>query len=45
MAPFYLRHKSTDEIPEVLRNKLKYDYPIIIKELPKEFDGLFECLG
>ena len=40
-----LRHKIQKEIPIVFRNGSTYDYHFIIKELVKEFDGNFECLG
>ena len=33
------------EIPIVFHNGSTYDYHFIIKELAKEFDGNFECLG
>ena len=33
------------EIPIVFHNGSTYDYHFIIKELVKEFDGNFECLG
>ena len=33
------------EIPKVFHNGSTYDYHFIIKELAKEFDGNFECLG
>ena len=32
-------------IPVVFHNSSNYDYPFIIKELPNEFEGQFECLG
>ena len=40
-----LRHKVPKEIPVVLHNGSTYDYHFIIKELVKEFDGNFDCLG
>ena len=40
-----LRYKIPKEIPIVFRNGSTYDYHFIIKELVKEFDGNFECLG
>ena len=40
-----LRYKITKEIPIVFHNGSTYDYHFIIKELVKEFDGNFECLG
>ena len=40
-----LRYKIPKEIPVVFHNDSIYDYHFIIKELVKEFDGNFECLG
>ena len=40
-----LRYKIQKEIPTVFHNGSTYDYHFIIKELVKEFDGNFECLG
>ena len=40
-----LRYKIPKEIPIVFHNGSTYDYHFIIKELIKEFDGNFECLG
>ena len=40
-----LRYKILKEIPIVFHKGSKYDYHFIIKELVKEFDGNFECLG
>ena len=40
-----LRYKISKEIPVVFHNGSTYDYHFIIKELVKEFDGNFECLG
>ena len=40
-----LRYRITKEIPIVFHNGSTYDYHFIIKELVKEFDGNFECLG
>ena len=40
-----LRYKVPKEIPVVLHNGFSDDYHFIIKELVKEFDGNFECLG
>ena len=40
-----LRYKIAKEIPIVFHNGSTYDYHFIIKELVKEFDGNFECLG
>ena len=40
-----LRYKILKEIPIVFHNGSTYDYHFIIKELVKEFEGNFECLG
>ena len=40
-----LRYKIPKEIPVVFHNGSTYDYHSIIKELVKEFEGNFECLG
>ena len=40
-----VRYKIPKEIPIVFHNDSTYDYHFIIKELVKEFDGNFECLG
>ena len=40
-----LRYKVPKEIPIVFHNGSAYDYHFIIKELVKEFEGNFECLG
>ena len=40
-----MRYKIPKEIPVVFHNGSIYDYHFIIKELVKEFDGNFECLG
>ena len=40
-----LRYKVPREIPTVFHNGSIYDYHFIIKELVKEFEGNFECLG
>ena len=40
-----LEYKVQKEIPIVFHNGSTYDYHFIIKELAKEFDGNFECLG
>ena len=40
-----LRYKIPKEIPVVFHNGSTYYYHFIIKELVKEFDGDFECLG
>ena len=40
-----LRYKIPEEILIVFHNGSTYDYHFIIKELVKEFEGNFECLG
>ena len=40
-----LRYKVPKEIPVVFHNGSTYDYHFIIKELVKELDGNFDCLG
>ena len=40
-----LRYKVPKKIPIVFHNGSIYDYHFIIKELVKEFEGNFECLG
>ena len=40
-----LRYRIPKEIPIVFHNGSTYDYHFIIKELVKDFDGNFECLG
>ena len=40
-----LRYKIPKEIPIAFHNGSTYDYHFIIKELVKEFEGNFECLG
>ena len=40
-----MRNKIPKEILVVFHNGSTYDYRFIIKELVKEFDGNFECLG
>ena len=40
-----LRYKVPKEIPLVFHNGSIYDYHFIIKELVKEFEANFECLG
>ena len=40
-----MRCKIPKEIPVVFHNGSTYNYHFIIKELVKEFDGNFECLG
>ena len=40
-----LRYKVPKEIPVVFHNGFTYNYHFIIKELVKEFEGNFDCLG
>ena len=40
-----MRYKVPKEIPVVFHNGSTCDYHFIIKELAKEFEGNFECLG
>ena len=40
-----LRYEVPKEIPVVFHNGSTYDYYFIIKELVKEFEGNFDCLG
>ena len=40
-----LRYKVPKEIPIVFHNGSIYDYHFIIKDLVKEFEGNFDCLG
>ena len=40
-----MRYNVPKEIPVVFHNSSTYDYHFIIKELAKEFEGNFECLG
>ena len=40
-----LRYKIPKKIPVVFHNDSTYDYHFIIKELAKESEGEFECLG
>ena len=42
---YNLRYRIPKEIPIVFHNGSTYDYHFIIKELVKEFDGNFKCLG
>ena len=42
---YNLRYRIPKEIPTVFHNGCTYDYHFIIKELVKEFDENFECLG
>ena len=40
-----LRYKMPKKIPIIFNNGTTYDYQFIIRELVKEFEGNFECLG
>ena len=40
-----LRYKIPKNIPVIFNNGSTYDYHFIIRELQKEFEGNFECLG
>ena len=40
-----LRYKVPKKIPVIFHNGSTYDYHFIIKELVKEFNGNFDCLG
>ena len=40
-----LRYKILKEVPVVFHNGSTYDDHFIVKELVKEFEGNFECLG
>ena len=40
-----LRYKIPKNIPVIFHNGSTYDYHFIIRELQKEFEGNFECLG
>ena len=40
-----MRYKIPKQIPLLFHNGSTYDYHFIIKELVKEFDANFECLG
>ena len=40
-----LRYNKLREISVIAHNASTYDYHLIIKELAKEFEGSFECLG
>ena len=42
---YNLKYKVPKEIFVVFRNGSTYDYHFIIKELVKEFEGNFDCLG
>ena len=40
-----LRYQIPNEIPIVFHNGSGYDYHFIIRQLAKEFEGNFECIG
>ena len=40
-----LKYKIPKNIPVIFHNGSTYDYHFIIKELAREFEGNFECLG
>ena len=40
-----LRYKTPKEIHVILHNSSTYDYHFIIKQLAKEFEEQFKCLG
>ena len=40
-----LRYKIPKEVPVVFHHGCTHDYHFIIKELVKEFDNNFECIG
>ena len=40
-----LRYNVPKKIPIVFHNGSTYDYHFVIKKLPEEFKGKFECLG
>ena len=40
-----LKFNVSNGIPVVFHNGSNYDYHFIMKELVKEFEGEFECLG
>ena len=40
-----MNYKISKNIPVVFHNGSTYDYHFIIKEIAKEFEGQFECLG
>ena len=40
-----IRYKIPKEIPIIFHNGSTYDYHFVIRELVKEFEGNFECLG
>ena len=40
-----IRYNRPREISVIAHNASTYDYHLIIKELAKEFEGSFECLG
>ena len=40
-----LQYKVPKNIPVVFHNGSNYDFHIVIKQIPKDFDGPFNCLG
>ena len=42
---YNLRYEISKEVPVVIYNGSTYDYHFILKELVKEFEEKFECLG
>ena len=40
-----LKYKTPKEIPVVFHNGSTYNFHFIIKEVVKELEGQFECLG
>ena len=40
-----LRYQILNEIPIVFHNGSGYDYHFIIRQLAKEFEGNFKCIG
>ena len=42
---YNLRYQIPNEIPIAFHNGSVYDYYFIIRQLAKEFEGAFECLG
>ena len=42
---FNLKFNVPNEIPIVFHNGSNYDYHFILKELARDFEGQFECLG
>ena len=42
---YNLQYKVSKNIPVVFHNGSNYDFPLVIKQLAKDFDGSFNCLG